>query len=70
MPPVIDREKCICCGTCMDICSEDVFYGSKEGEAPVVSNPEECWHCNACVIDCPSEAVNLRIPLPMMLCHK
>ena len=69
MPPVIDEEKCICCGTCVEVCSEDVFYGSKEGELPVVSNPEECWHCNACVLDCKQSAVTLRLPLPAMMLH-
>ncbi len=71
MPPVIDDKKCICCGTCVDICPMDVFFGSKETEIPVISHPEECWHCNACVLDCPVEdAVSLRIPLPLMIVYK
>ena len=71
MPPIIDREKCICCGKCVDVCSSDVFFGSKTGETPTVSFPEECWHCNACVLDCPAEgAVTLRIPLPATLLYK
>jgi len=71
MPPVIDPDYCIACGTCANVCSEDVFFASRAGERPVVTYPEECWHCNACVIDCPAEgAIRLRIPLPMMLCYK
>ena len=71
MPPVIDKDLCIRCGKCGDICSEDVFYGSKEHETPLVAYPEECWHCNACVLDCPAEgAIRLRIPLPMMVVYK
>ncbi len=70
MPPVIDNDKCNSCGTCVDICSSDVFFSSKEGEIPTVSYPDECWHCNACVLDCPVEAVTLRIPLPAMLLYK
>ena len=71
MPPIIDREKCICCGKCVDVCSSDVFFGSRAGETPTVSFPEECWHCNACVLDCPAEgAVTLRIPLPATLLYK
>ena len=71
MPPIIDKDLCSGCGTCVDVCSSDVFYGSKAGETPKVSYPEECWHCNACVLDCPIEgAVTLRIPLPATLLYK
>ena len=70
MPPIIDKEKCSCCGECADICPQDVFFGSEEAMVPNISYPEECWHCNACVVTCPMEAIKLRIPLPMMICYK
>ena len=71
MPPIIDKEKCIDCGICVDVCPQDVYFGSKERETPVVSYPEECWHCDACVLECPVEgAVRLRIPLPAMILYK
>lgn len=71
MPPIIDKMKCSGCGVCVDVCSSDVFFGSKEGEPPNISYPEECWHCNACVLDCPvNGAVTLRIPLPANLLYK
>ncbi len=71
MPPVIDKELCIRCAECIDICPQDVFFGSDESETPLVTYPEECWHCNACVLVCPVEdAVRLRIPLPAMICYK
>lgn len=71
MPPIIDPEKCIHCGACVDRCTEDVYYESKEGEVPLVTYPEECAHCNCCVRACPiPEAIRLRIPLPMMLVYK
>ncbi|MBE3586336.1 MAG: ferredoxin family protein [Thermoanaerobacter sp.] len=69
MPPVIDKDKCTGCGTCADICPMDVFFGYKQGEIPEVKFGEECWHCNACVLDCPSEAIRLRIPLPAMMLY-
>ena len=71
MPPIIDANKCICCGKCVDVCAEDVFYGSKKGECPTITYPRECWHEAACVLECPVEgAVRLRIPLPMMISYK
>jgi adenylylsulfate reductase subunit B len=70
MPPIIDKEKCTCCGKCVEICSEDVFYGSKPGEIPIVTYPRECSHFSGCVSICPAQAITLRIPLPMLLVYK
>lgn len=67
MPPVIDKEKCSRCHVCVEICPQDVFYGSKKGEIPQVKYPDECWHCNACVLDCPQKAIRLFLPLSMQL---
>jgi adenylylsulfate reductase, subunit B len=71
MPPIINEKRCTGCGVCANVCPQDVFFGSKKGKVPVVAYPEECWHCNACVLDCPSEeAIRLRVPLPMLICYK
>ena len=56
MPPVIDRTKCIGCGMCAD-------------KIPEVRRPYECWHCNACVLDCRAKAIELRLPLTHMLLY-
>ena len=70
MPPIIDKEICNGCGMCVEICPSDVFVGSKKGEIPMVTYPDECWHENACVIDCPVGAIKLRIPLSMMVVYR
>ncbi len=70
MPPVIDPDLCSRCGQCVDICSEDVFFGSDEGEVPTVTYPLECIHFSGCVYECPDEAITLRIPLPMLLVYR
>jgi adenylylsulfate reductase subunit B len=69
MPPIIINEKCMVCGICADICPTDVFRISKKKEIPDIKYPDECWHCNACVLDCKEEAIKLRIPLPAMMLH-
>ena len=71
MPPIINKDKCTACGICADICPQDVFWGSERKKIPVVSYPEECWYCNACVLECPvKEGIRLRIPLPLSICYK
>lgn len=70
MPPVIDKKKCTACGVCANICPMDVFWGSEKKQVPIVSYPEECWHCNACVLDCSAGAVRLRIPFPAHIVYK
>lgn len=76
MPPVINKDKCNKCEdrnaqVCVDACTEDVFFGSKMGEFPVVTYPDECVHFNCCVLNCPIEgAISLRTPLTMMLLYK
>lgn len=67
MPPVINKSKCIACNTCAQICCMNVFGPVTPKEVPVVRYPEECWHCRACVMDCPAQAIELRYPLPMMM---
>ena len=69
MPPIISKERCNACGTCSDICPTDVFHVTEKGSPPDIRYPEECWHCNACVLDCKQSAIALRIPLPAMMLH-
>jgi len=66
MAPRIDQDLCTFCGICYDICPQDVF-GFRENEIPTVDYAEECWYCGACVLDCPVEAVRLRLPLQMRI---
>lgn len=70
MPPVIDKEMCTGCGTCVDVCAEDVFFGSQKGGPPKVTYPAFCFHCGCCVDECPGGAITLRIPLPQMLLYQ
>jgi len=66
MPPVIDPKLCNGCGTCYDLCPQDVFaFRRGRTKIPKVAYPLECWYCGACVVDCPREAIRLTLPLPL-----
>lgn len=70
MPPVIDKTTCVGCHTCAQICPLDVFGHQDAGvQVPQIRYPDECWHCNACVLDCPTHAIRLRFPVPTMLLY-
>lgn len=70
MPPIINKEKCTGCGVCADICPLQVFrHDAAVDKHPVVQRPYECWHCNACVLDCKTKAIELRLPLTHMLLY-
>ena len=68
MPPVINREECIGCKKCVQICTMDIL-GVDENQKPTVLYPDECWHCRACVLDCPVGAIDMRYPMQFMLLH-
>ena len=69
MPPIIDRNKCIRCGICAQICGMDVYGPYQKDTVPTILYGDECWHCNACVLDCPEKAIRLRLPLQMSLLY-
>ena len=72
MPPIINKEVCVKCGICADICPLDVLYAKKENGKicdVLVRYPDECWHCRACEKDCPKHAIRMRYPLSHMMLH-
>ena len=52
------------------VCPLQVFrHDPKKDKIPEVRRPYECWHCNACVLDCRAKAIELRLPLTHMLLY-
>ena len=69
MPPLIDQNKCLKCGHCVQICPLDVLHQLEPLGQITVRYPEECWHCRACIIECPAHALTMRYPLSHMVLH-
>jgi len=57
MPPRVDLEKCTGCGTCADVCPNEVFEIMDEKSQ--VARPDDCTACEQCVMECPEEAITL-----------
>jgi ferredoxin len=56
-------DACIGCKytDCVDVCPVSCFH---EGPEMLYIDPEECIDCNACVAECPPEAIFPDIELP------
>ncbi len=64
VPVVVDAEKCIAdkgCTACLDACPLDVLaIDLSRGSAYM--KYDECWYCMPCEKDCPTGAIEVRIP--------
>jgi ferredoxin len=62
MDVIVDEEKCIGCGRCMEICPA-VFYVDEEIGKSKVIDPEGCEFvgcCEAAEENCPVEAIIIK----------
>lgn len=57
----LDRAKCKGCGICREICPIGVFGDPDEEGKTTFCNREACFHCGACVRQCPESALELRL---------
>ena len=62
VPVVVDLAKCITgCQICIDSCPVDCLAVD-----PVTAKAhmkwDECWYCLACELDCPKDAITVKIP--------
>jgi nitroreductase/NAD-dependent dihydropyrimidine dehydrogenase PreA subunit len=56
---VIDQEKCILCGACVDNCVRAI-YALTDGQIEI-HDPAQCIFCGHCVALCPEEAIQLPV---------
>jgi NAD-dependent dihydropyrimidine dehydrogenase PreA subunit len=53
----VDKEKCVGCEECVNVCPVDVYEMQDEKSVPV--NEEECIGCESCVDVCEQEAITV-----------
>jgi NAD-dependent dihydropyrimidine dehydrogenase PreA subunit len=54
---ILDRDKCIGCGLCAEVCPHSVFELQDQKAQLVDLNA--CMECGACVTNCPTDAVKV-----------
>jgi len=54
----INKEKCISCKKCLDVCPGNLIYAD-ENQKAYIKYPKDCWGCTACLKECPVKAVQL-----------
>ncbi|MEM3444477.1 MAG: PfkB family carbohydrate kinase [Thermoplasmata archaeon] len=52
---VVDPERCIGCGTCVDVCPVKIF--ALDGGKAIARHQEKCTKCGLCVERCPARAI-------------
>jgi ferredoxin len=60
MIPVIDKERCTGCGSCLEVCPPQAIFFQNE-EAHI--DDDICEECGFCVAECPVEAITLPFPM-------
>ncbi len=62
MPIFLDKDLCIeKCNLCEEICPGDVIYMVEDYHRFRIEN---CWHCGACEVDCPTNALKVVLWFP------
>ena len=54
---MVDKTKCISCGTCDAICPVGAISFGEDGKAVIDKN--KCIRCGACQASCPVEAIDI-----------
>jgi len=61
----IDKEKCIGCGICSQVCPHTVFEFVPHQESASktyaeIRNRDRCMECGACALNCPRGAITVK----------
>jgi NAD-dependent dihydropyrimidine dehydrogenase PreA subunit len=53
----LDKEKCVSCGMCMEVCPHRVFSMKDRIE---ITDKDGCMECGACAKNCPVQAIKVK----------
>jgi len=56
-----DPEKCTGVYQCVQVCPVDCWDKDLESRKAIFARPEDCIACNACVLQCPEGAIELKV---------
>ena len=56
---------CNQCGSCVEACPGHILSATDDG--PIVSYPDECWHCGCCRLACSTGSISYEFPLNMLV---
>ncbi len=52
----IDKERCVSCGQCIEVCPGNLIKRDPDGKS-VIRRPEDCWGCTSCLKACAFHAI-------------
>lgn len=55
----VNEEKCIGCGTCVEICPMDVFRMDEKRGKSTIRYRDDCQSCFQCEMECPAQAIRV-----------
>jgi pyruvate ferredoxin oxidoreductase delta subunit len=57
--PLVDKEKCLGCGTCVSFCPEAAIELAASGKKTAQIDYAFCKGCGACASVCPVKAISM-----------
>ena len=57
MSIAIDKQKCIGCGRCRNVCPGSLIKLDSDNRA-YIKYPKDCWGCTSCMKECPAYAIS------------
>ncbi len=56
----IERDRCIGCKACIDVCPRDLYVFNKNDKKADLRTPGKCVNCNACVKRCLAQCLEIK----------